>query len=151
MKKPQSKVSFTGMSLICKAGDLLKPRKNVLKEAGIQAGFHVLDFGCGPGGYILPLARLTGASGKIYALDVNPLAILSVKAIAVKNKLDNVTTILSERDSGLPDASIDMVLLSDVLHHLASPDDVLTELHRVLKVGGILSVSDHHMQKADIE
>lgn len=151
MEKPQSKVSFAGMALIFKVRDLLKPRKNVLKEAGIQAGFNVLDFGCGPGGYIRPLSQLIGASGKIYALDVNPIALESVKAIVKKNALGNVTTILSDGSTGLPDDSFDMVLFYDVLHHISRPEDNLAEFHRILKAGGILSVSDHHMEKPDIE
>jgi ubiquinone/menaquinone biosynthesis C-methylase UbiE len=61
-----------------------------------------------------------------------------------------VETILSDGATGLPDASIDVALLYDVLHHLARPAEVLAELHRVLKPGGTLSVSDHHLAEDDI-
>jgi len=37
--------------------------------------YHVLDYGCGPGSYIKPLLELVGCSGKIFALDIHPLAI----------------------------------------------------------------------------
>jgi ubiquinone/menaquinone biosynthesis C-methylase UbiE len=151
MKKQQSGVGFAGMSLMFKIRDIIRPRKNVLKEVDIKQGFHVLDFGCGPGGYIKPLAELVGAAGKIYALDMKPQALESVKAIAGKNGLTNVTTILSEGPTGLPDAGIDAVLLYDVFHHLVHPNDVLAEFHRILKAGGVLSVSDHHMTGENIE
>jgi ubiquinone/menaquinone biosynthesis C-methylase UbiE len=75
---------------------------------GIKPGNCVLDFGCGPGGYIL-----------------------------------------SDGPTGLPDRSIDVVLLYDVLHHLKR-ETTLPELRRVLKPGGILSVSDHHMKAGEI-
>jgi len=150
MEKTQSGLSFKLMTLMFKIRDLIRPRGNVLKEVGIKAGYQVLDFGCGPGGYILPLAKLTGVSGKIFALDINPAAILTVKSLAAGHKLANVQTILSDGATGLPDGSIDVVLLYDVLHHLKSPEDVLRELHRVLKPGCILSVSDHHMNGKDI-
>jgi ubiquinone/menaquinone biosynthesis C-methylase UbiE len=130
--------------------DLIRPRGNVLKEVGIKPGFQVLDFGCGPGGYILPLAKFAGASGKIYALDINPAAILTVKSLAARHKLTNVQTVLSDGATGLPDTSIDVALLYDILHQLKKPDEVLAELHRVLKPDGFLSVSDHHMKKKDI-
>ena len=133
-----------------KIRDLVQPRGNVLKEVGIKPGFQVLDFGCGPGGYILPLAKLVGEPGKIYALDMNPAAILTVKSLALKNKLENFETILSDGATGLPDGSIDVVLLYDLFHYLKKPEDVLVELHRVLKPGGTLSVSDHHMKSKDI-
>lgn len=49
---PMSSIGFKLMSLMFKVRDLLRPRLDVLQEAGIESGFSVLDFGCGPGGYI---------------------------------------------------------------------------------------------------
>jgi ubiquinone/menaquinone biosynthesis C-methylase UbiE len=89
-------------------------------------------------------------SGKIYALDVNPLAIKSVKALAARHKLANVATILSDGPTGLRDTSVDAALLYDILHHLKNAGNILKELHRILKPDGILSVSDHHMKADDI-
>lgn len=150
MEDRQSGFSFFLMSLQFKIRDIIKPRKNVLKEVGIKTGFYVLDFGCGPGGYIKSLAKMVGPSGKIYALDVNPTALESVKRIALKNKITNIETILSDGATGLPDAGLDAVLLYDVLHHLVQRDTILAELRRVLKNGGVLSVTDHHLTEEDI-
>ena len=133
-----------------KLRDIIRPRGNVLHEIGIKPGFQVLDFGCGPGGYILPVAKLVGESGKIFALDMNPVAILAVKSLAANNKLANIHTILSDGATGLPDSSIDVVLLYDDLHQFIKPEEILKELHRILKPDGILSVSDHHMNEKDI-
>jgi len=77
MDKPMSDSHFKLMSFGYKFRDFFLPRMNVLKEAGIKPGFHVLDYGCGPGGYIIAAAELVGKSGKIYALDIHPLAIQS--------------------------------------------------------------------------
>ncbi len=150
MENRQSDFGFRFMSLGFKLRDLFKPRGKVLKEAGIKSGAQVLDFGCGPGGYIVPLSRIIGPYGKIYALDVNPQALSSAKNIASKNNLNNVDTILSDGKTGLPDMSMDYVLLYDVLHHLDRPEETLAELHRVLKPDGILAMSDHHMKDDDI-
>ena len=130
--------------------DLLFPRRSILKEVGIQPGFHVLDYGCGPGSYLIPLAELVGRSGRIHALDVHPHAIQMVQDIASRKRLENVETILSDCRTGLPDKSMDVVLLYDTFHDLSDPDGVLTELHRVLKPNGILSFSDHHMKENEI-
>jgi len=138
------------MSLGYKFRDLRLPRKNILRELGIKPGFHVLDYGCGPGSYIIPLAEFVGESGKVYALDIHPLAIQKVQNIASKKQLANVETILSDCQTGLPDNSLDVVVLYDVFHHLSDPDAVLKELHRVLKPDGILSFSDHHMKENEI-
>jgi ubiquinone/menaquinone biosynthesis C-methylase UbiE len=148
--KSMSSIGFKLMMLMFKVRDLLRPRLDVLKEAEIQRGFSVLDFGCGPGGYIMPLVELVGPPGKIYALDIHPLAIRNVKKIAARNGLQNIETIESDCSTGLPDNSVDTVLLYDVFHDLVNPNDVLQELHRVLKADGALSFSDHHMKDEEV-
>jgi ubiquinone/menaquinone biosynthesis C-methylase UbiE len=148
--KPKSNLDFSLMSLTYKFRDFLLPRMNILKEAGIEAGFHVLDYGCGPGSYIVPLAELVGKSGKIYALDVHPLAIQAVQRLASRNRLENIQTILSDRKTELPPNSVDLVLLYDIIHDLDSASGVLAELHRILKPKGVLSLSDHHLKEGEI-
>ena len=145
-----SSINFKFMALMFKVRDFLRPRLEVLKEVGIESGFSVLDFGCGPGGYIMPLAGLVGPSGKIYAVDIHPLAIREVKKIAVRQGIKNLEIIESDCNTGLPDKAVDTVLLYDVFHDLARPDDILQELHRILKPGGILSFSDHHMKEEEV-
>jgi ubiquinone/menaquinone biosynthesis C-methylase UbiE len=147
MDKPMSNFAFKFMSFGYKFRDLRLPRMNILKEVGIKPGFSVLDYGCGPGGYITAAAQLVTESGKVYALDIQPLAIKQVQNIAKKQKIANVETILSDCATGLSDKSIDVVLLYDVFHGLSRPDEVLTELHRVLKPDGILSFNDHHIKQ----
>jgi ubiquinone/menaquinone biosynthesis C-methylase UbiE len=138
------------MALSFRIRDFFSPRVSILKEVGIKQGFHVLDYGCGPGSYILPLAEIVGRSGKIYALDMHPAAIKMVKNLALKKKFTNIETIHSDCETGLLDSSLDVVLLYDTLHDLGDPDRVLQELHRVLKPNGVLSISDHHMKEVEI-
>ena len=67
-----------------------------------------------------------------------------------EKRLPDVETIQSDCKTGLPDASVDVVLLYDIFHDLSDPDGVLAELHRVLKQDGILSFSDHHLKENEI-
>jgi len=150
MDKLMSNSHFRFMSLGYKFRDLFLPRKNILLEVGIKPGFTVLDYGCGPGGYIIAASELVGKSGKIYALDIHPLATQKVQSIASKKQLTNVETICSDCKTGLPDKSLDVALLYDTLHGLSKPNEVLAELHRVLKPNGILSFSDHHLKEDEI-
>ena len=143
-------VGFKLMALTFRVRDFLRPRMNVLEEAGIAPGSSVLDYGCGPGGYIAPLAQLVGSSGEIYALDIHPLAIKKVRKTAARRAISNVKTIESDCQTGLPNEHVDVVLLYDTFHNLSRPDDVLREIHRVLKPKGILSFSDHHMNEKEI-
>lgn len=133
-----------------KLRDFFKPRQNIVKEVGLNRGFQVLDYGCGPSGYVPAVSEAIGSSGKLYALDINPLAIEMVKKIIAKNKLENVETILSDCATGLADETLDAVLLYDVFHDLADQNGVLKELCRVLKPNGVLSFSDHHLKENEI-
>jgi len=150
MDKPMSDSHFRFMSFGYKFRDLLLPRKNILKEVGIKPGFCILDYGCGPGSYTMVAARMVSDSGKVYALDIHPLATRQVQSAAARRHVTNVEVILSGCATGLPDKSIDVVLLYDIFHGLSEPDKVLAELHRVLKSNGILSFNDHHMKEEDI-
>lgn len=141
---------FKLMSFSYKFRDFFFPRKNVLKEVEIESGYHVLDYGCGPGSYSILVSELVGNKGKVYALDIHPLAIQRVKKRASKKGLTNIETILSDCATGLESNSVDVVLLYDVFHELSDPDGVLKELNRVLKPNGILSFSDHHMKESVI-
>lgn len=145
-----SNIAFSGMTFLFKIRDLITPRRMVLEEAGLTLGDRVLDYGCGPGAYVPDAAEMVGESGKVYALDMHPLAIRRVQSIARKRELSNVETIQSSCRTGLLNESLDMVLLYDVFHMLDKPRAVLAELYRVLKAKGTISFSDHHMKHEDI-
>jgi ubiquinone/menaquinone biosynthesis C-methylase UbiE len=117
---------------------------------GIQPGFRVLDYGCGPGSYTPPLAELVGESGMVYALDIHPLAVRMVQNVIEKRQLANVETIHSDCDTGLPDSSVDVVILYDALHDLHDRNTVLQELCRVLRPTGVLSLNDHHLKSDEL-
>ena len=138
------------MTLTFKLRDFFVPRINILKEVGIKEGFWVLEYGCGSGSYISALAELVGKSGKIYALDIHPLAVKMVENLVAKKQLGNVQTILSDCKTGLPNESLNVVLLYDVIHGLSELNEILKELHRIVKPNGILSVSDHHLKESMI-
>lgn len=150
MGKPEPNFHYKLMALFFKFRDFFLPRMNIVKEVGIEPGFHVLDYGCGPGSYIVPLAKLVGESGKIYALDIHPLAIQMVQDIGERKGLKNIETIHSDCATGLENGAIDVVLLYDTYHDVTNPDGVLEELHRVLKPDSVLSLTDHHMKEDEI-
>ena len=150
MDKPQSELDFKIMALWYKVRDFFMPRGKILEELEIKPGSYILDYGCGPGSYSVAAAKLIGDAGKVYALDIHPLAIKMAQKAAAKKGLANIVAIQSDCATGLPDKSIDVALLCDILHDLREPDKVLSELHRVLKPGGILSSNDHHLHENEI-
>ena len=141
---------FKVMSLFFKIRDFIRPREGVLKEVKIEPGFHILDYGCGPGSYSVCAGKLVGENGKVYAVDIHPLAIKGTQARAKKAGLKNVEGIVTDCKTGLSKSSIDVAFLYDVFHDLGNPEGVLAELHRILKPNGILSFSDHHLKEGVI-
>ena len=130
--------------------DRLVPPGEVLREAEIARGACVLDYGCGPGSYSIAAAQLVGREGHVYAADVDPLAVERVRRIAAAKRLCNVTPILTGCATGLGSGNIDLALLYDTYHDLTEPEAVLREIWRVLKPGGVLSFSDHHLREDEI-
>jgi ubiquinone/menaquinone biosynthesis C-methylase UbiE len=145
MAHGDSATGFAFMALSHTIRDALKSRQPYLDEAGLRAGMKVLDFGCGSGSYVAPSAQMVGRSGLVYALDRNPSALKMTSARATRAKLTNVKTLLSDCATGLTYSSVDAVLLYDIFHELEEPNEILKELHRVLKPSGILSAHDHHI------
>lgn len=145
-----SKLSFGVTCLWFAVRDRLSPPQEAVGEAGIEPGFHVLDYGCGPGSHAFAAAELVGPSGRVYAADANPLAVRRVWAVAARRGLKNVGVIQTDCATGLEGHSVDVALLYDTYHDLAQPEAVLRELQRVLKPGGLLSFSDHHIKEGEI-
>jgi precorrin-6B methylase 2 len=47
----------------------------VLRAVGVEPGQRGLDFGCGHGNYVIPLARLAGPTGEVVAVDKDKRAL----------------------------------------------------------------------------
>src|ERR671915_37721 len=149
--KPMSKFSFKAMILILRVRDLFRPPQKVLSEVDmIKPGTHVLDYGCGSGNYTIIAAELVGPYGKVYAVDIHPLAIREVQNKADIKCLRNIQTILTDCNTKLPDSSVDVVLLFYVLHDFKNPDLIIKEINRLLKSTGVLLVIDHKLENEKV-
>lgn len=140
---------FRVMSSLMAIRDRLSPRRPVLEEAGVSPGQVLLDYGCGPGSYTILAAKMVGPSGHVHAVDIHPMAIERIERRARRAGLSNVSTIMTDRDTGLPDASVDIALLYDILHLLTEPAGILQEISRVLRPEGALSVSGHDLRRVE--
>ncbi|MHA2357795.1 MAG: class I SAM-dependent methyltransferase [Candidatus Heimdallarchaeaceae archaeon] len=129
-----------------KIRDVLVNLNKVVEEIGIQKGNTVLDYGCGFGSFSVPAARIVGEEGRVYALDIHPVALKGAEKKAQKNNITNIEFIQSDCDTGLDDESVDFILLYDVLEGLPTPQKQLDEFARILKPKGILCVKDMHFK-----
>jgi len=151
--KPESLQGNLDFRLMCVEfliRDWVRPPIRILSEAGVQSGMTVLDFGCGPGSFSFSAAKLTGPDGLVYAVDNHPLALKFVRRSMNKQKFKNIQVLSGADMAKVPQGSVDLVLLYDVLHEFSEPHAVLTELQRVLKPNGVLSVRDHHLKETPL-
>ena len=113
-----------------------------------QDGLVMVDYGCGPGRYLLQASRLVGPRGRVYAVDILPLAIQSVQGIKDKFSLLNVVpTLASGYSSTVPDHVADLIYALDVLHSIQDPSAFLAELHRIAKPGCELVLNDGYQSR----
>lgn len=143
-------IAFRLMSFVFAIRDTFFPVAKRLDQMGINGGFTVVDFGCGPGSYVEPASLLVGEIGKVYAVDVHPLAIKSIKNRVKRKTLGNVVPILS---TGYPvdieSHSADVIYAFDMFHHIKDARGFLKELHRILKTSGTLFIESGHQPMGD--
>lgn len=148
--KTMSKAAFKFMVRHFKNRDKKYSPNLKIEKTKIKEGDIVLDYGCGPGSYTIAAAEIVGSTGKVYAVDIHPLAINEVKKRARERGLKNIGTILTDCNTKLEDSVVDVVLLLDIYHDLSDPESILKELHRVLKKNGWLTFDDHHLKDDEI-
>jgi ubiquinone/menaquinone biosynthesis C-methylase UbiE len=119
-----------------------------LKDIGMKKDQFIVDFGCSHGIYTIPASLVVGEKGKVYAVDKNQESLNELVYKIKEKNLKNIIIINLAGKNKLPllKESIDMVLLFDVLHLVDSRVSLLTELKRILKPTGILSVYPKHHQ-----
>jgi ubiquinone/menaquinone biosynthesis C-methylase UbiE len=142
-----SDAHFKGMVWLYKLTDLIWNPKRRLKKIPLLEGMVVVDYGCGPGRYTLPVSKSVGPKGKVFAVDIQPLAVRVIKEKAARESLTNIEAILVDSyDTGIQGVSADLVLLLDTLHEIGDCDALFQEIHRILKPNGILFMDPGHMK-----
>ena len=95
-----------------KERDVARETQQVVRLLGIKSGMTIADIGAGSGYYVVRLAPIVGASGRIFAEDVVPEYLRALRKRLRKRGLQNVTIILGEpHDASLPAHSIDRAIL----------------------------------------
>ncbi len=121
--------------------------KEFLERAGLGRGqtdgLHVADIGCGVGKMTRYLAELYDQSGSIIGLDASAGQIAQARKLFTGVPETQVRFVAANAyETGLPSDSFDMVYSRFLLMHVARSADVLTEMKRILKPGGVLAVED---------
>jgi ubiquinone/menaquinone biosynthesis C-methylase UbiE len=115
----------------------------LLPRLGLEEGYTVLEIGPGTGLFTVEAARAVGSEGKVYALDVNPAMLARVLMRAESMGLKNVAPLHGDaRSIPLAPGSVHIAFMVGVLGEIPDRGLALREIYRVLKPGGLLSVTE---------
>lgn len=118
----------------------LYDRPALLDLAGDIAGRRVLDAGCGPG---ICAAGLVARGAHVTAFDESP-EMVRLAQDRLGTDVEVRRHRLGDRIDWLADASVDLVIMALVLHHVSDRVGALRELARVLSPDGRLVLSTTH-------
>ncbi len=116
----------------------------MLQGLRLTPGMTILEFGAGSGW----LSRfLTQLGCRVILLDVSPTALRIAETLYEKLPPIGARPApqflqFDGRRIDLPDGSVERILSFDAFHHAPNPDDVLREMGRILKPGGIAAFAE---------
>lgn len=131
--------------------DFLNPLK-VIEEISLKEEMDIVDFGCGSGGWVIPLAKKI-KNAKIYAVDILEAALSALKSNAEMEKVYNIRTIRCdiERGTELKEDSMDLVIASNLFFQVEDKTAVIREAKRLLRKNGEIIVVDWLVEDDDAE
>lgn len=107
----------------------------------VRPGDVVLDLGCGPGFFTLPLAEMVGESGRVVAVDLQLEMLEMLRARIQGSPLQSRITIQQcMADTIGQTEPADFAGAFYMVHEVIDPDRFLREIHDTLKPGGRLLV-----------
>ena len=120
-----------------RARKYLEPPDRLISKLNLRPNDVVMDFGCGPGFYTIPLAKRVA---KTVAVDVSPHMLEKTLSDAKKNGVIVEPLESDGTELKLSDESVDLIFLNYVFHEITERPRVLSEFLRILKRSGRLAI-----------
>ena len=116
----------------------------ILDQLELKESMIAADFGCGSGGWVIPLAKRLN-QGRVWAIDIQeePMSVLMAKVRS--QGLSNIKKIIGNIEKSVVEVrnrTCDWVLMTDLLFETEDDKAVFQEAERVLKPGGKVLVVD---------
>jgi ubiquinone/menaquinone biosynthesis C-methylase UbiE len=117
--------------------------RTILKGLDLEKGMKILDAGCGFGGTLIHLAKAF-PDAQCVGIDMSDTLLDLARQTAEAGGLEDRVTFekADVQEIPYPDDSFDVVISTNVLHHVADPLAMLHELERVLAPEGMLYIAD---------
>jgi len=106
----------------------------VIEAMKLKTNLFVADFGAGSGYFTKRIAPLCSL---VYAVDIQKEMLVLNKKNMIKHGINNSLIVLgSNKETNLPDLSIDILIMVDVYHELEFPYEIMVDIHRAMKKKG---------------
>jgi ubiquinone/menaquinone biosynthesis C-methylase UbiE len=120
----------------------------ILDAIGLKEGMTFVDVGCAHGFFSILAAKVVGAKGKVYAVDVNETALERLQQKAKEEGLTNITTKAAAAEETIfCKECADFVFFSMSLHDFRDPSKVLANAREMIKPEGKLVDLDWKKQE----
>lgn len=113
----------------------------------LKKGMVIADVGAGSGYFSFPIAERVGASGKVYAVDIQKEMVALIQQRIRVRGIKNVIPVLgTTMDPLLPRDTVDLIFMVDVYHELSHPYEMTEAMVRALKPGGLLAFVEYRLE-----
>jgi SAM-dependent methyltransferase len=110
----------------------------------------VADIGAGTGYFSFRIARRV-PYGRVLAVDIQQQMLDIIESRKSDGAPGNVETVLgTERDPGLPEAAVDLILLVDAYHEFSYPREMAEAMARALRPGGWLVLIEYRAEDPSV-
>ena len=118
---------------------------NILDQLELKNDMLAAEFGCGSGGFTIPLAKKLD-EGLVYAIDILPEPLSALKSRMLLEGVRNIKIVKGDleklRGSTLNDFCLDLAVIPNVLFQAEDKSAIISEAVRTLKGRGNLVVID---------
>lgn len=132
------------------ARDVADLPNRLIKVLDLNPSAVVADIGSGTGYFTFRLAREV-PHGRVYAVDVVPALLDTIRSRAADAGLRNVNPVLgSSTDPNLPAGRLDLILIVASYHEFTHPREMLESMYAALKPGGRLAIVEYRREDPTI-
>jgi ubiquinone/menaquinone biosynthesis C-methylase UbiE len=114
----------------------------ILKDY-VKPGYTVVDMGCGPGYFSIPMAKMVGKTGKVLSVDVQEKMLKNVNRNAVRHNVqDIIKAVQCKPDNICINEKTDFVLTFWMVHEVVDIENFMKQIYRTMKPGSFYLLSE---------
>ena len=114
-----------------------------MDELGIGEASVVADLGAGGGWFTIRLAHRVGPNGKVFAEDIQPEMIESIRRRVERENITNVHPVLGTPTNPNLKEPVDAVLIVEAYYEMEAPEVLLRNVAKALKPTGRVGIVEH--------